>query len=394
MQHSRVSGFRGIRVSSIKPHTETRAMPAIRFQVHILVLAGLLATVSSALQAADFCVANDSQLRVAMVTAGSNGQSDRIRIRTGFPLPQLSASAGVTYRLDIHDGASIEISGGWRDPGCTQQTLDPALTVLAPLGQRQLLAVEAWTQADPLPRVTLRNLSLTTYGHPVSGYSSCLANVSGHLDLLITRTIVSDARCPGSHLISLALDEGMFGMHNSQISYSEAYGALVRGRQYSGRYPSEVWISNSSFAFNTVHEGAGMVRIPAQDPSRFWLENSVVWGNDLVPNPDGSYFLFETGSAPGSQFRRNRLQADPSDWRLADSQQGNSIGDPKLRAQGLRLVPAADSPLRNAGAGSPRGGIATHDLAGDPRNHEGAIDIGAYEYQPPLFAEGFEDPID
>ena len=57
---------------------------------------------------------------------------------------------------------------------------------------------------------------------------------------------------------------------------------------------------------------------------------------------------------------------------------------------GIHLVPRADSPLRNGGALLSSWMPSSFDAQGEPRQQEGRLDIGAYEYQPPLFANGFE----
>jgi hypothetical protein len=359
-------------------------------RVPLLLLIGSLTISSPAARAANFCVADDIQLRAALVAAGSNGQGDQIRVRAGVPVPQLAASPTSTYELSLSDGASIDISGGWTDAACTQQRLQPLLTQLAPLGQRNLLKVDAHTASSPLPKLTLRNLTLTTYGQAIPQTQGCLLLVSGHLDVLISRVLATDSHCPNGPAVVTALSAGEFGLQNSQFTYVTAAASLIRGYAYSGTYAREVWMSNNSFLYNHVLDNSYLVDVRSQDPTQVWIENNVVWANQLEPAPNGRYYFFETNSAPLSQARGNRLQAEPVRFVLANSDYGNSLGDPGLRPQGLLLVPAANSALRDAGASNPRGGLTTRDLAGDPRSLEGGVDIGAYEYQPPLFADGFE----
>ncbi len=360
------------------------------FLVAVLCASMLLCTGMRA-EAATFCVGTSSELQNALTTAGANGQADDIRILVSLGMPSTAASPSATYALTISDGRDVQITGGWTNLGCTAFTPKSWQTQLVPLGNRTVLSVVTAAGQSPRPKLRLRRFMLSNLDLPRTGVAACAADLTGGMDVDIDSLMVRDLNCNGSGL-SFALAAGELRIVNSVFADNELGGPLINGYTFAGLRAGSVLLGNNTIVYNRVNVGTNLERLLLREDAVASVENNLIWGNELpapapgVPPRPMDLSLY---AAPGS-FRNNRLQADFLVGAFTHAGSDNSSGDPRVIEWGIHLIPRADSPLRNGGAALTSWMPSSFDAQGEPRQQEGRLDIGAYEFQPPLFANGFE----
>lgn len=371
----------------------TRHLP--RLALHTLAFLAA-ASVPFAAQAATFCAANSEQLQQALVTAGANGEADEVRIRTTVGLPAGAADTTATYRLTVTDGRSVDISGGWTNAGCSDFTPRVEQTLLVSNGNRSVLHMEVSGNVTPRPTLSLRRLQFSSLGFARPGVAACAVDVSGYVNVDLSSLIVRNLNCMDGSALVLSVAEGDIRIANSLFADNNLAGPVLLGFNHDGATAGSALLVNNTFAYNTVQTWTTLERLRLHPQAIGRMENNVVWGNLTQPPQSGAVarmFALVVNAANGS-IRNNRVQSETYSGPFLQSDSHNSSGDPGLVDQGIHLVPAVGSPLRNAGTASPSWMASSFDVQGQPRLQEGRLDIGAYEYQPPLFADGFEAQID
>ncbi|MEO6688500.1 MAG: hypothetical protein ABIS07_00910, partial [Dokdonella sp.] len=107
-------------------------------------LTGYIAAIALALAggsaaAAEFCVTTSTELKQALMTAGSNGEADTIKIETGT---YASTGGSAAFAYTTSENSSLSLQGGWvsNPPAlCVRQVQLPAATILSGSDARQVL---------------------------------------------------------------------------------------------------------------------------------------------------------------------------------------------------------------------------------------------------------------
>jgi len=144
-----------------------------------LIILATLACLALPVQAAVFCVADDSQMSRALEQSDANGEDDEIRVVSG---------AGITVRPQKSEpGFSLEISAGW-DSDCATRAAaaapEPAATQLPEAAGPPPAPRQSTTTATPPEAVRLRDESLRRQPpqeYLAPGGASKLLGVPGYL---------------------------------------------------------------------------------------------------------------------------------------------------------------------------------------------------------------------
>jgi hypothetical protein len=360
---------------------------------HVFASLSALLFMTQTAHATTYCVNTTLDLLDALNEAGSNGESDVVRIKAGtysnaFPF----LVAAFTYSTSqIH---VLKLEGGWAGNGdaCSRRLRSPTATVLTGSGSKTVLWLSG--AGGSLADIVVEQLTIR------EGYSN---------DYGAGLRIGGDAG-PGGFNGDLVIDRVYF-----DNNYSTAGAAGMSVRTNGG-----VRVSNSVFRSNSCGLNACAGEFYSYSPDyvevRNTFENNTLVGN--VCNDDaGSSCVtggFLVDGLPNNMPRtsvHNNLFAlnDGNDLELANSSHADVLfnninqmaGVPEGYAGNLniinprfvsllddnfRLMP--DSPMRNAGAaGFPYG---DDDFDGAIRVQEDQIDIGAFEFSERIFADGFD----
>jgi hypothetical protein len=328
----------------------------------------LLAITSFATHAATYCVQNATGLHSALNQAVSNGQDDTIRIVAGTlpvdDVTHLSFSSGQDDDLSIlggYDATCTALAG----PGAKSRLVG---TGNQPLGY--LAMYGASTGHMLLQRLVWQNGAANTSQAAVE------INTSGSLQI--------------EQSAFLDLHGGANRPHAVEIRVTGAFNLLnnVFARNISGEASGTSVIYLSSFTGETAHvtgntftdnHGVNGVTSALQiEGTRIWsVANTILYGNGTI---------YSLKLPPSAELRNNDIDYYAGTPAYVS---GNLSVDPQL-VGGDDYHLALGSLLVNAGFNAADGGVGPYDYDGNPRVVSGYIDIGAYERQDVLFANGFE----
>lgn len=335
--------------------------------------------------AATFCVGSGEQLQAALNTAASNGEDDVIRLRSGT---YTRAAGPVAFSYFSSQNRALTLEGGWfgiTAGSCNLRFDTPASTRLDGEGARSVLHLLG--NAGSTGALTLRNLSIVNGssgdvgGAQLGAIGGFLGNVriervvfrgnaggivgalSASTDggvLQLVNGLFDDNRCNagvcGASLVvnnepALASQPRLLALGNTFVR-GRCDGGSCRSLRLGGGFggPVQFEVSNSVHALNEGADIEFAINTGSLRHSR--------WDN-LIGTPQSSGNNLSPGAATGF------LDAANGDFRLR-----------------------SDSALIDAGQSSAL--LPEVDLANLPRIAGSAADIGAYEWQPPLFADGFE----
>jgi len=336
---------------------------------------GLL-SFAAAGHAATFCVSNVTQFRNALQTAAGNGQDDQILLRTGI----YTIDSPLTY--DTTESHALTIVGGhYGAPGtgiCLRLDRAPSSTVIDGQGASRLLDLDAAPTAAPA--FTLRGLTLRN-GRSTSSLPVVL--VAGErATILVDSTVMEDMTgTPAGAVVTFQTHYGAMTIRNNV--FTRIIGGGANGPLNFNHLGSTgtSFLVNNTVAWNAslgdADERTGGIRLGGA--ASWLLSNNILWGNDgydLESSHDGIDFT----------LRHNVIGRYAGTPNAASV--GNVSADPRwASATDLRL--RGDSPFFDAGDPDPPGGIGEYDAWGRQRLFGNAPDIGAYERQDVIFANGW-----
>jgi hypothetical protein len=353
--------------------------PQSRILARICVCAALLLAAAGSRWsfAATFCVtAGDmSGLQSALATAAGNGEDDLIELQGGqYPMP---ASFLLEYNA-ITEHHDVTIEGGYGanigDPCGTPPTFpDPRVTVLDGGLWRAHLAVGVGSFT--MRAVTVQNTFDIDPNHaPVE--ITAAPNSTGNITL--ENAIFSGNGSTTKPAIYLFSDQGAVLIQNALFDFNVSFSGQSAVRIGSLRAGGSICTSivNATFTANTTSTAG----IDVSTQMCFALAaNDIFWGNGAggdvqFDNPSNTYVeysdLGDLAEAQNTQSS-NLLSVDPlflPDYSLHDL-----------------------SPLRDKGSS---GGFVfspgSFDVVGNPRTYGTNPDIGAFEVQDVIFADGFD----
>ena len=325
---------------------------------------------ASAARADTFCVETVDQIQGALIAAGLNHQDDEIRIRSGTYLAP--APDGFEYSPGLDDEVrALAISGGW-SANCSRRSGYATDTVLLAGPDRRALLL--FGSGEP-GQITVQLLTIAGATN-VTGLTVVFGDTSNGSGVAIDRVIFrdnqSDALFVSTFWTPVLLTGCLF--HHNDTSSSSGGAAVIQASH------NVVHVFNNTFTDNTV-SGLGVVgglRLESSFPQNLSLVNNIFWGNEnvdvLLPGSTALFSYNDYGVAAGGFLGSENLQVDPQ------------FEDPVHRDYRLRF----DSTLIDAGDDSPIG-YPVIDLLRTPRPQGSSWEIGALEFRPPIFADGFEN---
>lgn len=336
--------------------------------------------------AAEFCAATSAMIREALVIAASNGESDTIRIVIGAYAPT-TGSAAFSYTSD--ESHAIAVEGGYTF-GCGLRVDNAGLTVLGGSGARPVLRF--YSQGSGA--VTVRNLTIEDGESATRGAGLSIGGPTGKFfvgftgNATVERVVLLGNRTAAeAGALAIATRGGNVTVRNNLVAFNQcsANHCSLRIENLASE-PVNVLFGGNTVALNTCNLGA-----PSCDSggARFLgLQDAVIYDN-LFAFHAGEDLSLETPEVEAELYYNNIevLVGNP------DTEVGTlDVDNPQFvdaLAEDFRLQPT--SPVRNMGnAPYPLPGV---DLDGHPRIVDSAPDLGAYEIQDVLFADGFDDSL-
>lgn len=320
--------------------------------------------------AAYACVHNEFDLHSALIAAQTNGENDLIEIEAGV----IVVDANYAPVYSSSENKNLVILGGY-SPGCTQLAYPGAKTVIDGAGLHPVgyLALNPPSNsALQVSRIVWQN-GLASATSPVLEMRSGGALGINHNAFL---NLFGNEDHPEAVYLAGA---GAINVSNSVFAHNVAgYTQYARPIVlYSSSTSNIANITGNTFTRNYGGFGS-TAAIYAQGAQTWNFSNDVVWGNvaatalQLPANAELRYNDIDFFSG-NPAVNIGMVSVDPL---FVDGD-----GDYHLQA---------DSPVVNAGLNSVPGGIGPDDYDDNPRNVLGAVDIGAYELQERIFADGFD----
>ncbi len=363
------------------------------------ILLGLTCVVTSSLRAAEFCVTNTQELNVALFVAGSNGQSDHIKLKPGTYV--VADNVGFIYGEIDSESHILEISGGWIDffdNDCgIQLTGDPYDTVLDGNNQHRIFDFVPNRGSNIyLSHLAFLNGFQTGGGNNGGAIRMTGGDGMGLGSIVIENSVFINNKAFGAGSVIIADAYKIVFRNNIVVSSDSESGFYVvnlRSRNGVG-----IYATNNTIMFNSGGLNVNVSNIPnAPEASQAFIANNLLWGNDEAD-------VRTIGN--GTKFFYNNNYGI-----IVNGVPGNSSGNisypPAFEPGILNFTPSINSPLVGAGRNQPflvpiptpfqflwtEGAL---DVEGNVRNQGNRIDIGAVEsphemfIEIPIFADGFE----
>jgi hypothetical protein len=356
-----------------------------------------------------FCVTNAAQLQSALSTAGSNGQSDEIRIAIGtYDAP----AGGFVFAASPSTDANtdLEISGGWaffQGNSCGQRPVsDPQLTILDGGGTEQVL----WIALPENGNVTINNLTFANGSdngggglrlfEPVGDSYSGAVSVSNNLFVNNQAEVgggLSISIGSGADTLAVRVLNNMFLLNSASTGAGAGQiGVVLDPAARRGLIGSDlpvVVVAHNTILNNDAPD-AGGIRIFA-NVRTLWVASNNIWDN---ADTDLQLGLFSASIVSDNVYvQRNNIE-DFSSLSPPDIFEGNISVAPQYESCGmfcLDKVPVENSPLIDAGfepfALLQPWSLPGVDLNGNSRVTNAGVDIGAYEGRVRLLQDRFEE---
>lgn len=356
----------------------TRALIATLFGIG---MSGASAVVNAAM----FCVANGTQLHNALVTAGSNGANDEIRLTSGV----FSFSSGVTaFSYSTNDDFDVSIIGGY-NTSCSSFVAFPILTTLDGEGARQVLSLKGSSGSSGslyVAHVLIRNANSDQVGAGLSMGGP--AGFSGRISVQNV-VLVNNSSTTAVGGLAISTDLGQIWVNNSLfIGNSCAWDScafdLISNAASTSLHPTPVEFGNNTVVDNYCIAGA-----PAScdvTGGRLFGSAHAVFFNNVFALNDEVDLRVQGANVDLDHNNIPHLVGTPA---LTD---GNlALTNPQFAGSGNYRL-RSDSPLRNAGEIGFYG-FYTVDLDGKDRIFGPSVDMGAYENNVAIFGNGFDTPF-
>jgi hypothetical protein len=349
----------------------------VNIKIVALTIALLPAVASSATKVA--CVSSASGLTdalAALSTSAETSDADEIRIHVGT---YVAPTTGWIGSVTTHH--NLTIRGGYTDAACAQKTMGAALTILDGNNASGVLTIN--TPLQPNSDIEVSDLTFRN-GRGSSSFESSAGGlkigdpnpISGG-KILVERNIFSN---------NSAASNGFSHAVGGLLAATDGQGLIVRGNLFVGNTSpneaaaylysnNEIDVANNTFTANTATDTTQPSRVAfGYDTfAGLHLTNNIFWGN---AHGSGLFDVNFSGNIfpKGATAVNNDIEAPTG---VAASEKNTLHVDPHFIANdNLRL---AQSPLIDAGANSPTGGLSSADLDGAPRISGSTVDLGAYE---------------
>lgn len=319
-----------------------------------------LAVAVSPLHAALYCVSGLSGLQTVLNSAGTNGQDDEFRFRSGTFL------LGQQLFLYVTDGHNVTLSGGW---GAACSTPDGGDTTLDGQSSVGILFVDAGSGAN----VTVRQFTFqganNNFDNGGALYILAAGNVSVERSLFFANL---DTRHGGA-LVAVAYQT--LSIRNNLFFANQA---VDDGAMALTGYGTDAYVNSNTVVANSATGMSAYGGVKLSGTAHFSLANNLLWGNSGAD-------VNNTGAATLLNNDYDSVVGNAPD---AGSQ--NNLSVVPIYASGLfNFHLSSHSALVNAGLDNPPGGMTAVDLDGNPRVQLPHVDIGAYEGDF-VFYDGFD----
>lgn len=377
----------------------------------LLVVLVASALIPSVAPAAVFCAVDEASLTLALVAAGSNGESDEIRIHIGEYDARVPDPDG--WQIDLGNGTTgLMVAGGYVGPTCSQRQMDPALTVLDGHDAVRPLTILTSGSAGA-PVMTSIEVSGLTFRNGRGDAAGGLKISDG--GPIYGGTILVERNLFQTNVATVAsgfdgAPGALYAATDGPTGFGGGLGLVVRNNVFDGnRGPNpaalyvfsnnDIAITGNTFVDNAATDGEADERLvfDAFSLSSVELANNIFFAN---ASPDPMAFDLRARTQAESRLYDTIMTAN-SVQRIVGAaleEEGTQTGDPgfvDFAAGDYRL--AATSARIDAGVDAPLGGLGAHDAAGRPRRAGTRVDIGAIESDVMLptqvFVDGFEPAL-
>lgn len=359
-----------------------------------LVLYALLLLAGARAHAATYCVATVDELEDALFAAAESVDYDEIRLVRG------TYANAFTFSYASYNSGWVFLGGGW-EPGCTARIYEASATVLDGGGTHQVLRL-SYLQTGPVafaPRLAVENLEVRNgvasgflRGGGISLQS--FADAPAQAELWLENVIVRNCSGYFAGGADLYADRGMLRVSNSLFvdndAPTSAFGhlAMTVNATEAGNGQGAI-VVNSTFVNGTcASQGGRGCGISLNLPTG--LRGDVL--NSVFANNVTADVTIEAGGTSGGAAFIDSSMVPAVNGNIAPTITLPIAGTPGFvdaAAGDFRL--RNDSPLIDRGLGVPAYyGYNFFDLDGRNRVRNGVPDVGAYENQVFVFADGFE----
>jgi len=353
-------------------------------------IATSLAWLCGASQAADFCADTSAELQQALSTAQSNGEADTIKIETGtYSLP----GGAIAFEYLSGQGFALSIEGGYSGgPMCGRKRNVASLTVLSGGGAQQVLRLRAWGDGA----ISVKNLSIRDGDSASDGGGLYIGDpgsmfMAGYEGDVTVERVIFEFNLSGASggALYIATNAGLVRVNGSLFTFNQCAGdycaLLVESPNAPLALPVQVYLGGNTLAAN---------RCTINAPVSCNMEAAGFEGRQHV-RLYHNLFAFQIGydlyaNDPNTEIDLYYNNIDQV-FGILDEAVGNmNIDDPLfIDVLGDDFHLQSTSPMLNHGnAPLPATSI---DLDGRTRIIGGAPDLGAYEFNPALFDDGFEE---
>jgi len=349
--------------------------------------------IAQAAGATTFCVSTSGELQDALTEAGSNGADDVIRIKTGtydIAIPFVA----VAFLYETSQNFDVTLQGGWvgNADACSRRSLNPASTVLTGSGSKAVLWMigAAGSRGDMIvQQLTIRDGNSPDYGAGLRIGSN--SGINGFEGDLIVERVYFDNNNSDAWAAGLAIETGGGVRVRDNVFRSNSCGVNACAGELFAFSDDAVEVrqtfGNNTLVGNVCNDDAGSGCTTGGILINGWIDympRTSVHNNLFALNDGNDLQLIQDSHVDVMYNNINQMSGIP------ESDFGNlHVINPhfvSLLDDNFRLL--ADSPMRNAGGnGFPYG---EEDFDGAVRVQEDRVDIGAFEFDDGIFANGFE----